>query len=83
MKTTFACAALAIATLGGCVVAPAPQPVAVVRQSPPVVYQPGYTVDTLPAGYRTVRYNRSVYYVDRDTYYQPSGRRYVVVTRPY
>lgn len=82
MKTTLLCGALAIATLAGCVVAP-PPPVAVVREPAPVVYQPGYTVDVLPAGYRTVRYNRSVYYVDRDTYYRPSGRRYVVVARPY
>ncbi len=82
MKTTLICAALAITTLGGCVVVPR-TPVAVVSEPAPVVYQPGYTVNTLPAGYRTVRYQRNVYYVDRDTYYRPHGRRYVVVPRPY
>ena len=50
---------------------------------PPVVYQPGYVVTSLPSGYRTVRYHRNVYYVNRNVYYRPHPHGYVVVAPPY
>ena len=81
MKTTLLCAVAATTFLGGCVL-PSPPPLVTIQRPAPVVYQPGYVVRELPAGYRTVRVNRSVYYVDRDTYYRPSNRGYVVVRRP-
>jgi len=64
-------------------VLPSPPPLVSVQETTPAVYEPGYVVTTLPAGYRTVHYNRSVYYVNRDVYYQPHARGYVVVRRPY
>ena len=54
----------------------------VVVTTTPATYQPGYVVTTLPVGTKTVRVNRTVYYVDRETYYRPQGSGYVVVARP-
>lgn len=85
MKTPLLVAALGATTLlSGCIIAERPTRVVTVRETTgPVVYQPGYTVDQLSPGYRTVRVRRNVYYVDRDTYYQRTGRGYVVVAPPY
>ncbi len=83
MKTSFLGALAAAALLGGCVL-PAPPPLVTVESQPaPVVYRTGYVVNTLPAGYRTVRYHRNVYYVNRNVYYRPHRHGYVVVQRPY
>lgn len=78
------------ACLSGCVIAEPPRVVTVretvVPPPPPpgaVVYNPGYTVTTLNPGYRTMRYKRQTYYVDRDTYYRRTPRGYVVVQRPW
>ncbi len=80
MKMFLLCAAASSLLLGGCVVAPPPL---VSVQSAPVVYQPGYVVRTLPSGYRTVHYQRNVYYSSGNTYYRRHHGGYVVVTRPY
>lgn len=45
-------------------------------------YQPGYTVRTLPSGYRTEVISGNRYYFHNGTYYRPRGNSYVVVDRP-
>jgi hypothetical protein len=86
MKTPLLGVALCASTvLSGCVLPPPPPLVTVqparVYERP--VYAPGYTVTRLSPGYRTVRYGRSTYYVDRDVYYRRHRGGYVVVNRPY
>lgn len=86
MKTTLLCAIAAPALLSSCIVLPPQQRVVAVQEPAPVVYEsyrPGYVVTTLPSGYRTVRYNRDLYYENRGVYYRPANRGYVVVRRPY
>jgi hypothetical protein len=86
MKTTLLCALAAPAFLSSCIVLPSERRVVAVQEPAPVVYEsyrPGYVVTTLPVGYRTVRYNRDVYYENRGVYYRPASRGYVVVRRPY
>jgi hypothetical protein len=46
-------------------------------------YRPGYVVNTLPAGYRTVTIGGSRYYHHDNVYYRPRGSSYVVVDRPH
>jgi hypothetical protein len=46
-------------------------------------YTPGYSVRTLPTGYRTEIVGGSQYYHHNGTYYQPRGSSYVVVDRPH
>ncbi len=85
MKISLLGAALGVAALSSCVL-PSPPPLISVQPAPVYerrVYAPGYTVTTLSPGYRTVRYHRQVYYVDRDTYYRRHRGSYVVVKRPY
>lgn len=85
MKTLLLGAALGATALSSCVLPP-PPPLITVQPAPVYerpVYSPGYTVTTLSPGYRTVRYRRQVYYVDRDVYYRRHHGGYVVVRRPY
>lgn len=44
--------------------------------------KPGYVVTTLPAGTKTRVYKGTTYYYYDGVYYQPQGRRYIVVTEP-
>lgn len=83
MKMILPIGIVAIALTTGCVIN-RPQPVIVpATTTTTAVYKPGYVVTSLPAGYRTVRVNRNVYYVDRDVYYRAYPRGgYVVVERP-
>lgn len=84
MKTSLLLGSLGALLLAGCVITPpAPPTVAVQTVAPEPVYRPGYVVTTLPTGYRTMRYGRSVYYVNRGVYYRRHPSGYVVVTRPY
>ena len=86
MKITLLGAVAVPVLLSSCIVVPERQRVVAVEQPAPVVYQtyrPGYAVETLPTGYRTVNYNRNVYYENRGVYYRPARRGYVVVQRPY
>jgi hypothetical protein len=80
MKTLLPLAVLCTTLAAGCVYDR--RPVVVTTTPAPAVYQPGYVATSLPTGYRTVRVNRTTYYVDRDTYYRPHQRGYVVVARP-
>jgi hypothetical protein len=83
MKTLFLSAAVLGATvLTGCVIAPPPPPLVTISEPAPV-YSPGYVVRTLPSGYYRTTYNRRVYYVNRNVYYQRQRGGYVVVQRPY
>jgi hypothetical protein len=45
-------------------------------------YSPGYTVNTLPRGYRTERISGSDYYYHNGAYYQRRSNNYVVVNAP-
>lgn len=45
-------------------------------------YQTGYSVRTLPPGYRTERYGNSDYYYSGSNYYQRRANGYVVVEAP-
>ncbi len=45
-------------------------------------YQSGYSVRTLPPGYRTERYGDSDYYYSGSNYYQRRANGYVVVEAP-
>lgn len=45
-------------------------------------YQSGYSVRTLPPGYRTERYGNSDYYYSGSNYYQRRANGYVVVEAP-
>jgi hypothetical protein len=45
-------------------------------------YQSGYSVRTLPPGYRTERYGNSDYYYSGSNYYQRRANGYVVVDAP-
>lgn len=84
MKTLLLSAAvLGAVALAGCVIAPPPPPPVVTVGAPAPVYSTGYVVRTLPSGYYTTRYNRNVYYVHRNVYYQRHRGGYVVVQRPY
>lgn len=83
MKTPLLFAAAGAAVLSGCVVAPPPPPPLVTVSEPAPVYAPGYVVRTLPTGYYRTTYNRRVYYVNRNVYYQRHRGGYVVVPRPY
>ena len=46
------------------------------------VYRPGYTVQTLPPGYRAEVISGTRYYYHDNVYYRPQGRGYVVVESP-
>ncbi len=46
-------------------------------------YRPGYSVTTLPSGYRTEVISGTSYYHHGDVYYRPQGRGYVVVESPH
>ncbi len=84
MKTVpLSIAAFCAVLIGGCVLPSPPSLVTIQSEPAPVVYQPGYVVPTLPSGYRTVRYHRNVYYVNRNVYYRPHQHGYVVVQQPY
>jgi|GEM_PF-1018649 len=48
----------------------------------PSPYRPGYSVRSLPPGYRTETYNGATYYYHNNTYYSRRGAAYVVVDRP-
>ena len=45
-------------------------------------YRPGYTVNTLPSGYRTESISGSNYYYYNGAYYQRRNNSYVVVEAP-
>lgn len=45
-------------------------------------YRPGYTVNTLPGGYRTEVIDGSDYYYNNGSYFRRSGGSYVVVDAP-
>ena len=45
-------------------------------------YNPGYTVNTLPSGYRTENISGSHYYYHNGAYYQRRSNNYVVVSAP-
>lgn len=45
-------------------------------------YRPGYTVNTLPGGYRSERIGDSEYYYHNGAYYQRRSNNYVVVDAP-
>ena len=45
-------------------------------------YSPGYTVNTLPTGYRTEKISGSPYYYHNGAYYQRRNNNYVVVNAP-
>jgi hypothetical protein len=82
MKALLPIAVAGVGLMSGCIIN-RPQPVVVEpATTTTTVYRPGYVVSTLPVGYRTVRVNRTVYYVDRDVYYRPYRSGYVVVERP-
>lgn len=46
-------------------------------------YRPGYTITTLPSGYRSEVIAGSRYYRHNDIYYRSQGRGYVVVESPH
>lgn len=48
----------------------------------PVVYEPGYEVDTIPTRYTNVSIDGSPYYYSRGNYYTLRNNRYVVVDPP-
>ncbi len=47
-----------------------------------VGYEPGYVINTLPAGYSTEVVSGTRYYYHDNVYYRPQGRGYVVVQSP-
>ena len=49
---------------------------------PVAAYSPGYSVSTLPQGYRTEVVRGTRYYIHENTYYRPRGNGYVVVEQP-
>jgi hypothetical protein len=46
-------------------------------------YRPGYTINTLPSGYRAEVIGGTRYYYHNNVYYRPQGRSYVVVDSPH
>lgn len=45
-------------------------------------YDPGYTVRTLPSGYRTEIVSGTTYYYHNGSYFRPRDNRYIVVDAP-
>lgn len=80
MKTILITAGLAGAfSLSSCV---APYDSGVTTSTEVTTYRPGYTVNTLPSGYRSESIAGTNYYYHNGAYYQRRSNDYVVVNAP-
>lgn len=79
-KTILLTASLGLGlSLSSCV---APYEGAATTSTSVTTYRPGYTVNTLPSGYRTESISGNSYYYHNGAYYQRRNNSYIVVDAP-